>query len=107
MSRVKDPRLGFVTVTEVELSEDLKIARVFISVFNADEREVSLEVLNHARGLIRNELSKKLKMKVIPTVEFRIDSSIEKGDRIDSILKEIREGHGTAGGDHPVSEDEE
>ncbi len=107
MSRVKDPRLGFVTVTDVELSDDLKIARVFVSVLDPREREVTIEVLDHARGIIRSELSKKVRMKVVPTLEFMIDKSIESGDRIDSLLKRIREGHDTAGGDNPVSEDEE
>ncbi|NTU42671.1 MAG: 30S ribosome-binding factor RbfA [Nitrospirales bacterium] len=107
MSRVKDPRLGFVTVTEVELSDDLKIARVYISVLDPKERELNLEVLSHAKGIIRNELSKKVRMKVVPTLEFFIDKSIDSGDRIDNILKQIREGHDTAGGDHTVPEDEE
>ncbi|MCC6346656.1 MAG: 30S ribosome-binding factor RbfA [Nitrospirales bacterium] len=91
MRRVKDPRLGFVTVTDVELSEDLKIARVFVSVLKEEEREQTLEILNAAKGLIRNEVSKRVRVKFIPTLEFRIDASIARGDRIDRLLREIKE----------------
>lgn len=91
MRRVKDPRLGFVTVTDVSLSEDLKIARVYISVLNSDEKTVSLEILNSAKGLIRSEVAKRVRSKFIPTLEFWIDESIEQGFKIDKLLKEISE----------------
>jgi ribosome-binding factor A len=91
MRRVKDPRLGFVTVTDVSLSPDLKIAYVFISVLNSDERPVTLEILNSAKGIIRSEVAKRVKTKVIPALEFRIDESIDEGFKIDKLLKEIKE----------------
>lgn len=91
MRRVKDPRLGFITVTDVELSEDLKIARVFISVLKDEDKNTAVEILNSAKGLIRSEVSKRVRVKFIPTIEFRIDKSIERGSRIDSLLKEIKE----------------
>ncbi|MBZ0155535.1 MAG: 30S ribosome-binding factor RbfA [Alphaproteobacteria bacterium] len=91
MRRVKDPRLGFVTVTDVELSEDLKIARVFVSVLKEEEQEQTLEILNAAKGLIRNEVSKRVRVKFIPALEFRVDTSIARGDRIDRLLREIKE----------------
>jgi ribosome-binding factor A len=91
MRRVKDPRLGFVTVTDVSLSEDLKIARVYISVLNSEERAVAVEILNGAKGIIRSEVAKRVRTKFIPTLEFRIDESIEQGFKIDKILKEIKE----------------
>ncbi|MBF0558545.1 MAG: 30S ribosome-binding factor RbfA [Nitrospirae bacterium] len=94
MRKVKDPRLGFVTVTDVELSEDLKIARAFISVLKDEEKETTLEILNAAKGLVRSEVSKRVRVKFIPTIEFRIDASVARGDRIDRLLNEIREkGH--------------
>ncbi len=89
MRRVKDPRLGFVTVTDVSLSEDLKIARVYISVLNSDEKEAAIEILTGARGLIRSEVAKRVRAKYIPSLEFRIDESIDRGFRIDQLLKEI------------------
>ncbi|MEW6118318.1 MAG: 30S ribosome-binding factor RbfA [Nitrospirota bacterium] len=91
MKKIKDPRLGFVTVTDVELSDDLKIAKVFISVLKEEDQELSLEILNSAKGLIRSEVSKRVRVKFIPTLEFRIDTSIARGDRIDRLLNEIRE----------------
>jgi len=91
MRKVKDPRLGFVTVTDVELSEDLKTARVFVSVLKDEDKETTLEILNSAKGLIRGEISKRIRVKFIPTVEFRIDKSIEYGEKVDRLLKEIKE----------------
>jgi len=100
MKRVKDPRLGFVTVTDVSLSEDLKIARVYVSVLNSDERTVAIEILNGVKGLIRSEVAKRVRSKFIPTLEFWIDESIEQGFKIDKLLKEISE-------KAPKQEDEE
>jgi ribosome-binding factor A len=91
MRRVKDPRLGFVTVTDVNMSEDLKIARVYISVLNEGERELTLEILNAARGLVRSEVSKRVRVKFIPSIEFRIDSAVDHGGKVDRLLKEIKE----------------
>ncbi len=90
MRRVKDPRIGFVTVTDVELSEDLKIAKIFISVLDEEDKDTTIEILNSAKGLIRSEISKRVRVKFIPAIEFRIDKSIEHGDRIDRLLREIK-----------------
>ncbi len=91
MYRLKDPRIGFVTVTGVEMTSDLKLARVFVSVLKEEERETTLEVLNSSRNFIRTALSKRLRMKFIPEIEFRQDTSIEYGLKIDKLLKEIKE----------------
>ena len=91
MRRVKDPRLGFITVTDVSLSEDLKIARVYISVLKGDEKAIAIEILNGAKGLIRSEVAKRVRSKYVPTLEFWIDESIEQGFKIDKLLKEIKE----------------
>src|SRR5208282_2483385 len=91
MKKVKDPRLGFITVTDVELSPDLKIARVFISVLKDEDKEVAIEILTAAKGLIRSEVSKRVRVKFIPLIEFRIDKSVAHGGRIDRLLGEIRE----------------
>jgi ribosome-binding factor A len=91
MYRLKDPRIGFVTVTGVEMTEDLKMARVFVSILKEEERDLTLEILNEAKAFVRSALSKRLKMKFIPSVEFRLDTSIEYGYKIDSLLKKIKE----------------
>lgn len=91
--RLKDPRIGFITVTGVDVTGDIKMARVYVSVFQAEERKTTLEILNSAKSFIRSELSRRLRMKFIPSIEFRLDTSIEYGNRIESLLKEI-EGEG-------------
>jgi len=96
MNKVKDPRLGFVTVTDVDLTDDLKMARIFVSVMDETEKEQSLEILNAARGLIRGEISKRLRIKIIPDISFMIDRSVTHGRRIDALLKEIGETRATA-----------
>lgn len=91
MYRLKDPRIGFVTVTGVEMTPDLKFAKVFVSILKEDEREATLEILNSAKSFMRSILSKRLKMKFIPGIEFRLDASIEYGYKIDKLLKEIKD----------------
>lgn len=91
MRKVKDPRIGFVTVTGVTLTDDLKIAKVFVSILKEEEREATLAVLNAATSFIRSEVARRVRMKSIPSLEFKIDESIEYGDRIDKLLREIKE----------------
>ena len=93
MKKVKDPRLGFLTITGVDITDDLKIAKVYVSILKGEERETTLDILNSAKGFIRGEIAKRVRMKTIPSLEFRIDESIEHGDRIDRLLKSIREKH--------------
>lgn len=90
MYRLKDPRIGFITVTGADMASDLKSAKVFVSILKDEERELTLEILNSARPFIRSILAKRLKMKFIPSIEFRLDTSIEYGYKIDKILKEIK-----------------
>ncbi|MCX8034129.1 MAG: 30S ribosome-binding factor RbfA [Thermodesulfovibrio sp.] len=90
LHKIKDPRLGFITVTDVELSEDLRVAKVFISVLKDKDREISLQILNEAKGFVRGEIAKRLRIKIIPTFEFLYDESIERGFRIDQLLKDIK-----------------
>lgn len=91
MYRLKDPRIGFITVTGVDMTSDLKFAKVFVSILKEEERELTLEILNSAKNFIRSALSKRLRMKFIPNVEFRLDTSIEYGYKIDKLLKEIKD----------------
>lgn len=82
--QVKDPRLGaFIAVTEVSTSPDLKYAKVFISHIGSEEenREI-LGVLAAASGFLRNEMSRRLKLRRIPELSFRWDDSIKHGDHI-------------------------
>lgn len=90
MNKVKDPRLGFVTVTGAKITEDLKIVTIYLSILKEEEKETTIEMLNSAKGFIRAELAKRLKMKFIPSLTFRIDESLEYGVRIEKLLREIK-----------------
>jgi len=90
MYKLKDPRIGFVTVTGADVTDDIKMAVVYISILKEEDRKMTLEILNSAKSFIRSELSRRLRMKFIPTIEFRIDPSIEYGSKIDRLLDDIR-----------------
>jgi ribosome-binding factor A len=90
---LKDPRLGFVTVTEVETSKDLRSAKVFVSVLGDEAQwKASLAALESARGFIRNWLRDHLDLRMTPTLEFRPDRSMEHAAHIQALLKQL--GHG-------------
>lgn len=87
---MRDPRLGFVSVTRVELSRDLQNAMVLISVMGTDEeKEKSMEALDRGRGFIRGLIGKRLLLRRSPEFLFRLDDSIERGARINAILKDV------------------
>jgi len=88
---LKDPRLGFVTVTEVEATRDLRTAKVFVSVLG-DERQwtASLAALASARGFVRNWLRQHLDLRVTPEIDFRADRSMEHAARIQALLKNVQ-----------------
>ncbi|MDO8445296.1 MAG: 30S ribosome-binding factor RbfA [Deltaproteobacteria bacterium] len=88
---VKDPRIGFVTITGVEVSDDLKEAKVYYSVIGTDEEKKAAEIgLKSSAGFIRKELRKVLALRHIPNLHFRFDSSLEYGARIERILREVK-----------------
>jgi ribosome-binding factor A len=87
---LKDPRLGFVTVTEVDASKDLRVAKVFVSVLGTEEQWASsLQALVSARGFVRNWLRHHLDLRVIPELEFRPDHSMEHAARIQQLLRQL------------------
>jgi ribosome-binding factor A len=87
--RLQDPRIGFVTVTAVETSPDLRHARVFVSVLGGEEeRESTLEGLASSHGLLQAAIAEQLRMKRTPTLEFVYDESIDRGMRISELLDE-------------------
>jgi ribosome-binding factor A len=90
----KDPRLQrFFTITEVEISPDLKHARVYVSVMGSREDKMELlRGLEAAQGFLRHELASRTKLRYTPELDFRLDESIERGDRILRLLKEISPG---------------
>jgi len=86
---LKDPRVGFITVTSVETSPDLRHARVFVSVLGSDEeRQTSLTGLDSAHGFLQGKVARELRLKHTPTLDFRYDPSIDTGMRITELLDE-------------------
>jgi ribosome-binding factor A len=91
---VSDPRIGFVTVTGVETTPDLRHAQVWVSVIAQEaEREESLRALRHAAPFIRRELGSRLRIKRIPDLHIRLDDSAERGTRVLRMIEELEAGH--------------
>ncbi len=89
---IKDPRIGFVTVTRVKVSEDCRTARVYYSVVgSADDREHSTRGLHSAKGYIRRELGHRLKLKYTPEITFLFDPSIEYAVHMGEVIDHLQE----------------
>jgi ribosome-binding factor A len=87
-SELKDPRVGFVTVTAVETAPDLRRARVFVSVLGDEgERRRTLDALQNAHGYLQRRVAGELRLKHTPTLEFAYDSSVERSLRISELLE--------------------
>jgi|SRR5699024_1522006 len=87
---IKDPRVGFVTVTDVELTNDLQQATVYISVLGKEEeKEETLAGLAKAKGFVRSEVGKRIRLRKTPEIEFKFDEAHEYGNRIDEILRDL------------------
>jgi ribosome-binding factor A len=92
MRKTKDPRIGFVTVTDVKLTNDLRLVRVFVTTSQNGEREAeTLAGLAKAAGFIRTELGRRLSLRYTPELVFQKDITGPRGDRILSLLKELGE----------------
>jgi ribosome-binding factor A len=89
---LKDPRVGFVTVTEVRTSPDLRQARVFVSVFGTEEEKAAtLEGLNSAHGILQAKIAGQLRKKRTPALEFALDDTAEKAARLEAIIEDAVE----------------
>src|SRR5688572_20803429 len=89
-TEMHDPRLGFVTVTGVSMSNDLRHARVFVSTLEAGEaREEALAALEAARGFLRKRIGQTLRLRFTPELAFMLDTSIERGARIEQLLDDL------------------
>jgi ribosome-binding factor A len=88
---LKDPRLGFVTITEVDVAKDLRTAKVYVSVLGSEaELRASLQALDGARGFIRNWLAPRLRMRAIPHLTFHPDRSMAHAAHIQTVLEDLR-----------------
>ena len=89
---VHDPQIGFITLTQVKVSPDLQLARVFYtSLGNPEARKKTAAALNRATPFMRRQLGERLKLRRVPVLEFRFDESIAHQDRIEQILRDLKD----------------
>lgn len=82
----KDPRVGMITISEVKVTPDLRLAKVYISVLEEAKRDETLKILNGAAGFFRSQLANALELRVIPKPQFIYDDSVIRGNRIEMLL---------------------
>ena len=99
---IKDPRVGLITITAVEVSRDLTHARVFFTPFaGVGDAEVALEALKHAAGFLRHQIRKLMRLRVAPELDFQVDDSVERAARLSALIHDAVE----ADRRHPVERD--
>lgn len=92
-SEFKDPRMGFVTVTGVDVTNDLSQAKVYLSVLGSDEqKEETLRALAQGKGFLRTEVGRRIRLRHTPELIFKFDTSIEYGSKIEDLLHKINSG---------------
>lgn len=89
---IKNPKYGFVTVTDVRVTRDISFANIYVSFLNTKDvkSQDRLEELERVKGVVRGELAKRLKIRKVPELIFKIDDSIDKGNRIEEILEDLK-----------------
>ncbi|TCZ80005.1 30S ribosome-binding factor RbfA [Paenibacillus albiflavus] len=91
-TEIKDPRVGFLTVTGVDVTNDLSQAKVFLSILGSEEdKNNAVKALTKATGYIRSELGKRIRLRKVPELIFKIDTSIDYSSRIENLLHQIKE----------------
>lgn len=93
-TRLKDPRIGFVSITRVEATEDLRSCKVYVSVLGEGEAEETLRALQHASGAIRGELLQRIHARRIPELKFFLDRNISYSVHISGVLDRLKEEEG-------------
>jgi len=89
-TRIKDPRVGFASITRVEVSGDLRHAKVYVSVMgSAEERKETMKGLHNAAGFLRHELASRVTLRYMPEIAFKLDTSIEEGARVLELIKQV------------------
>ncbi len=92
LEKIKDPRIGFVTVTAVEVAPDLRQAKVWLSILGSEEEtEASMKVLEKAKGFIRSELGKRVRMRYTPELKIYLDRGAEISEKVQDILHRLEE----------------
>jgi ribosome-binding factor A len=92
---LRDPRIGYITITGVKVSPDLRVARVFYSMLGSEkERQETQKGLDAAKGYVRREVTSAVNLRVSPEIFFSFDESVGEGDKIDRLLREVRNKEG-------------
>src|SRR5437868_15520499 len=105
-TRVKDPRVGFASITHVEVSGDLRHAKVFVSVMgDAEEQTETMKALRRATGFLRHELATRIVLRYMPELVFKLDTSIEEGARILALIQQIEQEEQQKAGTEPNERD--
>ncbi|HQF41394.1 MAG TPA: 30S ribosome-binding factor RbfA [Ignavibacteriaceae bacterium] len=91
LHKLSDTDLGFVTITNVRVSPDLKIAKIYLSVLEKEKRELVLDKIDFKKGYIRSELAHRIRMKFIPELKFFIDDTLDYVEKIEGLIKKIHE----------------
>ncbi|TIC83154.1 30S ribosome-binding factor RbfA [Crenobacter intestini] len=86
---LKDPRVGFVTITSVEVTRDYSHAKIYYTVMQEDKRALTQEILDHSAGYLRSELARGLKVFTVPQLHFVYDESIERGVHMSRLIDEV------------------
>lgn len=87
---LRDPRIGFVTLTGAEITRDLRHAKVFVSIYGTEEEQKqALKALNSASGILRGEFARRVHLRLAPDIEFRLDEGIARGQRIFELLHSV------------------
>jgi len=98
LRRIKDPRIGFVTITSVSLSPDYTLAKVYYSVMGSDEQKAAtLEGLESAKGFMRRRIGRLLKLRHVPDLRFVYDDSLDRAMAIEEALKKLHRGEENGG----------
>jgi ribosome-binding factor A len=93
--KLRDPRIGYITITGVKVSSDLRVAKVFYSILGDEQaRAETQKGLDAAKGFLRREVTSQLGLKFSPEIFFAYDASVAEGDKIDRLIREVREREG-------------
>ncbi|AVP36926.1 30S ribosome-binding factor RbfA [Staphylococcus felis] len=89
-NKLKDPRVGFLTITEVQPTNDLSLAKVYFTVLGNDkERENTFKGLEKATGFLKTEIAQRMRLRIVPDLQFEYDESIDYGNRIERLIQDL------------------
>jgi len=91
LHKLQDMDLGFLTITNVRVSPDLKVAKIYLSILEKEKRELALDKIENKKGYIRSELAHRIRIKFIPELKFFLDDTLDYVEKIEGLIKKIHE----------------